>query len=69
VSLTLPSVRHVSLHKDVLIFRQFQDRFAIPTLARKALGSNSLLAGFPTGASFAPNERTSHYCGSNAEMK
>jgi hypothetical protein len=33
-----------------------------PTLARKALGSNSLRAGFPTGASFTPmNERASYY--------
>jgi hypothetical protein len=31
-------VRHVSLLKDVLIFRQFQDRFASPYLGEKGFG-------------------------------
>ena len=63
-------IRLVSLPEDVLIFLKFQNCFASPTLARKALASNPLLAGFPTGASFAPmNARASLYSGFNAEMK
>jgi hypothetical protein len=39
-------------------------------LARKALGSNPLLAEFPTGASPCSDEtRASPYSGFNAEMK
>jgi hypothetical protein len=39
-------------------------------LARKALGSNSLLAGFPNRSLLcSDDERASSYSGSNAEMK
>jgi hypothetical protein len=54
----------------MLILVDCQDRFTRPTLARKALGSNSLLAGFPTGASLSSDdERAPYYSGSSAEMK
>jgi hypothetical protein len=40
-------VRHVSLFKDVLIFRQFQDRFASPYLGEKGFGIEPVIGELP----------------------
>jgi hypothetical protein len=47
----------VSLLEDVLILLMFKIVLPAPTLARKALGSNVLSAGFPIGATLSSDKR------------